>query len=119
MTEDETEKLGLIYRILLRFPKLSLENFPYVLQGLFWVIILPTFLLGEFFLNFYILLALPFPLNLVVAVGVDLLFIVAMLRVMLERALNAFKMLFYPSHMDKDVTQLVQEYISLIRKKRK
>jgi hypothetical protein len=119
MTEDETEKLGLIYKILLRFPKLSLENLPNVLQGLFWVIILPIFLLCEFFLNFYLLLALPFPLNLVLAVGVNLLLVVAMLRVMLERSLNAFKMLFYPHRMDKDVTQLVQEYISLLRKKRK
>jgi len=119
MIEDNDEEIGLVYRILLKFPKLSLERFPYVFQGLFWVVILPIFLICEFFLSFYLLLALPLPLNLIAVGGMVLLVSVAVFRIMLERALNAFKMLFYPSRVNKDVRELVQEYIFLLKKKRK
>jgi len=119
VTEDKPERLGVFYRIILRLPKLSLENLPAVMQGLFWVIILPIILIAECYLNFILLLTFPFPINLIVVAGVVLVFFVAVLRIMIERALNVLKMFLYPSRIDKDCEQLVQEYVSLLRKKKK
>ena len=119
MSKKEPEQLGLIYRLILRLPKLSLESLPPVLQGTFWVIILPLVLIGQCYLNFYLLLAFRFPLNVLVVGGVVSIFLVAFYRVMLDRALNSLRMLFYPARLDKDAEQLVQEYIHLLKKKRK
>jgi len=119
MPKEEPEELGLIYRLILRLPKLSVESLPPVLQGTFWVIILPLFMIGQCYLDFYLLLAFPFPFNVIVVGGVVLAFIVAFYRVMLDRALNSLRMLFYPARLDKDAEQLVQEYIHLLKKKKK
>lgn len=88
---SDRKDLPLLYRFLLRVPKLSLENFQMESEGIFWAVIVPIMLTGDVFLNLVLLVFLPFPFNYLSVTFITLIVAILVLRIHLERFLNTRK----------------------------
>jgi hypothetical protein len=112
---DESD-LPWFYRLVLRLPRLSLEDFPERLQGLFWVLILPVFVMVDFFVDFGLLGCLPFPYNFVSVVVFTSILVMFMLRIFLERALNTRRAIISEGRFRWDIERSFQQYSELLEK---
>lgn len=117
-TDKESDNLHFLYRIILKVPKLSIEGFSPELQGIFWVVGCPLFIIGVFFLNFVLLVLLPFPYNYAVDAFANLLIITFIARILVERRLRLEKALLNERGFKWDITKTAQEYVELLKKRK-
>jgi ABC-type transport system involved in cytochrome bd biosynthesis fused ATPase/permease subunit len=117
--EADESDLPWLYRLILRFPRLSLEDFPERLQGLFWVLILPAFVIGDVMVNFVFLFYVPFPYNYASVFAFTLILVMLMLRIFLERALNARRTIVREARFRWDVERSLQQYSELLEKQKR
>jgi len=114
-TKSDEDKLPWIYRLILKLPKISVKSFS-DFQGIYWTIVLPLFLVGEFFLSLFLLTAIPFPTNFVVASVIPIAVFVVFVKVQLERFMNWWNLTFRSEPMEWDVKEATEEYIKLLEK---
>jgi len=114
-TKSDEDKLPWIYRLILKLPKISVESFS-DFQGIYWTIVIPLFLVGEFFLSLFLLTAIPFPTNFVVASVIPITIFVVFVKVQLERFMNWRNLTFRSEPMEWDVKEATEEYIKLLEK---
>ncbi|MEM2703276.1 MAG: hypothetical protein QXR45_08955 [Candidatus Bathyarchaeia archaeon] len=113
----ENENMPLFYRVILKIPKLDLETISKSerFHGVFWAAILPSFILGDIFLNMLFLVILNFPFNVLSVIVVNTIFILLILRILIERALRTEKALLSQG-FDWNFEKSFRDYISLIQK---
>jgi hypothetical protein len=112
----DNKKLPVLYKLLLKIPGANLlEN---ASSGVFWAIVVPIFITLEFFLSMFLLLSFPFPTNVALAGIVPSVILVMFLRISLERFINWWNATI-DSGLEWNVERKVQDYIDLIRKKKK
>jgi len=107
------ENLPLVYRLLLKVPRLKVEFFSVRFDGVFWAVLLPIMVAGYNFLNLVLLVFLPFPFNYVsVAIGASLI-ILLVLRIFLERALNTKRAIMGETQFRWDIDEALEHYLHL------
>jgi len=117
--EKDEPDLPWFYKLILRLPRLSLEDFPEKLQGVFWVVVLPVFLMADFFVNLALLGCLPFPYNFVSMFAFTSIVVMLILRIFLERALNARKAIVSEGRFRWDLERSFDQYSELLERHKK
>lgn len=108
----------LVYRLILRFPRLSLDGFSDKFQGLFWVLILPILVMSDAMINLVLIVYLPFPFSLASVVVVTSILLMFMIRILVERELNVRRTIVREGRFRWDVEKAVQEYSRLLQKRK-
>jgi len=112
----EVEGLHWFYKLLLKFPVFNLDIFPSEFQGIFWIIIVPIYLVLQLFANLFLLSYFTFPINYLCILAVDLFVFIAFLRITLERALNTGRAILRSSVFHWDIEKALQEYYQILSK---
>jgi hypothetical protein len=117
MTERKTghAELPLFYRLVLKFPKLSVEGLHPAIQGFFWVIGIPIFLIGYVFFNLGLMVYLSFPYNYAVAGTAGFLLFMFISRILVERAINSANAAINDKQVWREVKEAVEDYLSVCR----
>jgi uncharacterized protein YacL len=111
----EEKSLPWFYKLILKVPGTGfLEN----AGGVFWGILVPIFLVAEFFLSFYLVLFFPFPINLILTLVIPACVFVIFVKISLERFINWWNAMFGES-FEWNVEKTLDEYINLLKTKRK
>jgi len=121
MSKDENERrqnVPLWCRVLLRIPQLNLDVFGERFQGIFWMIILPVFLICDFFMNLLVLTWLSFPFNLALLLFANLLIVLFLLRILVDRALQAQEAILNQGRFRWDIEGSFKEYLSILNEKK-
>jgi len=113
---DKSE-LPWYYRLILKIPGASF--FESTASGVFWGIVVPIFLVLEFFLSMVLLLMFPFPLNIVLTAIIPVAVLLIFVRISLERFINWWNLNVGKSSLEWNVEKTMQKYIALLRKKEK
>ena len=115
--KKKRDNLPLLFRIIMKFPKLSLEGFSGEFQGIFWAMVVPIFLTAYIFLVLVFIFYLPSPIN-IIAVTTTTGFICALcLRILVERELKSLEMQTESSGFTWNVKESFKDYEKLIEKK--
>jgi hypothetical protein len=117
--EIRRSDLPLPYRLLLKVPVFSIDSLPAVFQGLFWAVVIPTFIATDRLLTFYFAGCFPFPVNLILASTVPIAILIAAARVSLERAINFRNSIADDRTQKWDVTESIKEYKAMLSEKTK
>jgi len=112
---NESVKLPLFYRFILKFPKLNVEGFSAKFQGFFWVIGLPIFLICYVFFNLVFLVYVSFPYNYAVVGTNGFFFAMLIFRILIERAINSANAAINDTQFWREVDEAVQDYLSVCR----
>jgi ABC-type transport system involved in cytochrome bd biosynthesis fused ATPase/permease subunit len=121
MSKDENERrqnVPLWCRVLLKIPQLDLGVFGERFQGIFWVIILPVFLICDFFMNLYVVMALSFPFNFAILLFANLVIVLFLLRILVDRTLQAQEAILNEGRFQWDVESSFKEYLSILNEKK-
>ena len=109
------DSLPWFYRLLLRIPMANM--FEGASSGIFWAIIVPCFLVVEFFLSMFLLLYFVFPINIIIAGIVPATIFLIFVRISLERFIN-----WWNASIDTgfkwNVERMAQEYIDSLKPKK-
>ncbi|MEM0058225.1 MAG: hypothetical protein QXG58_06700 [Candidatus Bathyarchaeia archaeon] len=120
MAEDEPREIGerdipWFYRLILKIPGTEfLEN----AGGVFWAILMPIFLMMEFFLSIFLLVAFPFPINIVLVSIIPTITLVLFVKVSLKRFINWWNANFGESCFEWNVEKTLDEYISILERRK-
>jgi hypothetical protein len=109
--KHRTENLPLWIRIILKIPKLSLEGFSDVFQGLFWILILPALAALYTYVNLFLMVSFTSPFNLVMVFSVLCVVVILSLRVIVERTLASEEAVLNEWDSTLDRERLINEYI--------
>lgn len=119
MSEDNSEpgdlEIPLLYRLILKFPRLSLDGFSDRFQGLFWGLILPIFVACDVIIDLLLIGLLPFPFNLISLFAFTSIVLMFMLRVLIERELNTRRAIMREGRFRWNVETSFQEYMNLLQ----
>lgn len=117
MPEEKTSaKIPLLYRIILKVPRLSIEGFAPEWQGIFWAIGLPLFIIGTFWFNFVLLVLLEFPINYASIGVINLVILLFITRILVERRLKLEEALLNEKGFNWDIDRKAHEYIELLKR---
>jgi hypothetical protein len=121
-TEKEEEnrpvlKLSIFDKWLLKLPKLSLESFPDYFHGIFFSIVIPVFMILEFFFTIVLLVYVPFPTNLLLALVIPAFIFLYFGKTMVERFVNWYNATF-GKPMEWNVDKTAKEYFELLEKQK-
>ena len=122
MREEKLKKINkselpFFYRLILKIPGANyIES---VSSGIFWAIVVPIFLVLEFFLNLFLLLLFPFPLNLVLTGIIPVAILIIFLRISLEIFINWWNLNVGESMFQWNIEKTLQEYVALLKEKEK
>lgn len=120
MSDDDLRKidkntLPWLYRLVLKIPRInSLEN----ASGVFWSIIVPIFLILEFFLSMFLLLLFPFPTNVILTAIIPIAVFLMFIRVTLERFINFWNSTIEKSSYKWNIEKTMQEHLETLEKKK-
>jgi hypothetical protein len=120
MSEQESkkidrDKLPLIYRLILKVPGAEfLENCS---SGVFWAIVVPVFLMIEYFLNMFILVYFRFPLNIILASIIPTTIFLIFVRISLQRFINWWNSEVASQGFKWNMEERMQEYLAMLKKK--
>jgi len=117
MTEKKTRhaELPLFYRLVLKFPKLSVEGLHPVIQGFFWVIGIPIFLICYVFFSLGLMVYLSFPYGYAAAGTAGFLLFMFISRILVERAINSVNAAINDKQVWPEVKEAVEDYLSVCR----
>jgi hypothetical protein len=116
--EDSLNDFPLFYRFVLRFPLLSLEGFPEKYQGLFWAVVVPALLAVYFFTDMLLFACLHFPFNLLSVFGLTSVVCLLIIRIYVERMLQARNALFQ-EFKQREFREVLDDYLGLCEKRDK
>jgi hypothetical protein len=117
--DAEDSEIPLLYRIILRFPRLSIDGFSDRFQGLFWALILPIFVVSGTMATLLLMVCLPFPLNFISVVTLTSMILMFMLRIFVERELNMRRAIVEEGRFRWNVETAMQEYAQLLQKRKR
>jgi len=117
--KESYKNLPLIYRIILKFPKLSLESFSGEFQGFFWALIIPIALSMYAFVILAFMFYFPSPINIILATASTSFICILCLRILVEREIKSLKMHMEPSGFQWNVKESFVDYEKLLEKKEK
>lgn len=117
--DAEDSEIPLLYRIILRFPRLSIDGFSDRFQGLFWALILPIFVVSDTMATLLLMVCLPFPLNFISVVTLTSMILMFMLRIFVERELNMRRAIVEEGRFRWNVETAIQEYAQLLQKRKR
>jgi len=109
----DRHKLPWFYKLILKIPG---TDFLESSGGIFWGIIVPLFLVLEFYLNVFLLAFFPFPINIVLVGIIPITVLILFIKISLKRFLNWWDLAFGESGFEWNEERL-QEYIALLKKK--
>jgi hypothetical protein len=109
------DRLPWYYKLILKIPGTDvLEN---VSSGLFWAMVVPIFLLVEFFFTLFAVVSFPFPTNIGVASVIPVAVFLVFLRISLQRFIN-----WWGANVNDapewNIDKTMPEYIKLLKKKK-
>jgi len=81
----EAKNLPWFYRLILKVPG---TDFLEGAGGIFWGILIPIFLMGEFFLSLYLILAFSFPVNVILTSIIPAVSFALFVKISLKRFIN-------------------------------
>jgi hypothetical protein len=111
----DKSKLPFFYRLILKVPGANfIES---ASSGIFWAIIVPIFLVLEFFLNFFLILLFPFPINMVLTSIIPVAVLIIFVRISLERFINWWNLNVGESSFEWNVEKTMQEYLAMLKEK--
>jgi len=121
MTENEFKEINekdlpWFYRLIL---KISGAEFLENAGGLFWAVIVPVFLMVEFFLSFFLLLYFPFPVNMIFVSIIPTVILALFAKITLERFINWWNANFGGKYFEWNLKKALDEYLSMLEKKEK
>jgi hypothetical protein len=114
--KKKIKNLPLLYRIILKFPKLSLESFSMEFQGIFWALIVPILLVCYTFLVLVFMFFLPSPINMLVTAVVTVFICGLCLRIILERELKIINTQMEAGGFEWDLKKSMKDYRKLLDK---
>ena len=117
--EIDQENMPWYYRLVLRLPKLSIEEFSEVFQGLFWVLFLPLLIVCNFFLGLVLFLFLPVPVNFIMVGAITLVLFIIFVKTQLERFINAWDAMIKKEPIEWNIDKTLQGYIELLQKEKR
>jgi hypothetical protein len=112
----DKNKLPLIYKLILKVP--GSDFIQSISSGIFWSIVVPIFLLLDFFINFFLLLLFPFPINILLTLIIPAAVLMVFLRINLERFINWWNLNIEDS-FKWDVEKSLKEYLTILKEKEK
>jgi hypothetical protein len=113
----DKSKLPFFYRLILKVPGANfLESSS---SGIFWGIIVPIFLVLEFFLSIFLLLYFPFPINIVFTSIIPVAILIIFVRISLERFINWWNLNVGEGSFKWNVEETIQEYLAMLKRKEK
>jgi hypothetical protein len=77
----------------------------------------PIFIVLEFFLNLFLLLYFPFPINIVLTSIIPVAILIVFIRISLERFINWWNLNIGESSFKWNVEETMQEYLTMLNKK--
>jgi hypothetical protein len=119
MEKQELKRLNIdslpwFYKLLLKIPMANV--FEGASSGIFWAIIVPCFLVVEFFLSIFLLVYFVFPINIIIAGMIPATIFLIFVRISLERFIN-----WWNGSIDTgfkwNVERMAQEYIDSLKPK--
>jgi hypothetical protein len=113
------EELPLVYRLILKIPKISLDDVSMKISGLFWILILPIFMISEFLVNLLLLTCMSFPFNYASIIVFNSAIALLIIRVLVERTLNAEKALLSEGHFKWNVEEIFDSYLESLKRNEK
>jgi len=118
MADDSAndDQLPLIYKLILKIPKLSLGGASEKVQGIFWAVILPVLVMCEFLINLMLLTYAHFPFNVLSVILFNSVVGLLAIRILVERALNSEKAILNQGHFEWKVEETFNEYLRCLRK---
>lgn len=117
--DAEDSEISLLYRIILRFPRLRIDGFSDRFQGLFWGLILPIFVMSDTMATLLLMICLPFPLNFISVVTLTSMILMFMLRIFIERELSMRRAIAEEGRFRWNVETAIQEYAQLLQKRKR
>ncbi len=117
--EEEAEEIRRknvpwFYRLVLKVPgKKFLESS----SGIFWAIVVPIFMTGEFFLTMLLLVYFPFPLNVMFAATIPTFLFAVFIKIQLERFITWWNSVFGKPR-EWNIGKTLDEYVALLDKKK-
>ena len=114
--EITVKKLPWFYKLVLKIPGTDyLES----AGGLFWGILVPTFLILEFFLSLFLLVYFTFPTNVILILVIPLSTFAMFVKITLKRFINWWNANFGKSGLEWNIDKTLQEYVDLLKSQNK
>ena len=114
--EITVKKLPWFYKLVLKIPGTDyLES----AGGLFWGILVPTFLILEFFLSLFLLVYFTFPTNVILILVIPLSTFAVFVKITLKRFINWWNANFGKSGLEWNIGKTLQEYVDLLKRQNK
>ncbi|MEM0357826.1 MAG: hypothetical protein QXL77_05580 [Candidatus Bathyarchaeia archaeon] len=120
MTEDKPKEikekdLPWFYRLILKIPG---TEFLGNAGGVFWAILMPIFLVAEFFFSLFLLVAFPFPINIILVSVIPAITLALFVKISLKRFINWWNANFGESRFNWNMEKTLDEYIVILQRKR-
>jgi hypothetical protein len=110
----DKSRLPWYYRLILKIPGANFVES--VSSGIFWGMVVPIFLILEFFLNICLLVFFSFPVNIVLVLIIPVAIMLVFLRVSLERFMNWWNSAMGDS-FEWNIDRTMPEYLEMVKKK--
>jgi len=110
------DKLPWFYRLVLKIP--GADFLVSSSSGVFWAIVVPVFLVLEFFLSIFLILIFPFPVNVLLTAIISIVVFMIFIKVSLERFMNWWDSIVGESGLEWDVEKRTREYVALLEKRK-
>ncbi len=114
--EITVKELPWFYKLVLKIPG------TYYIEsagGLFWGILVPTFLILEFFLSLFLLVYFTFPTNVILILVIPLSTFAMFVKITLKRFINWWNANFGKSGLEWNIDKTLQEYVDLFKRQNK
>jgi len=121
MSEAKVKKIGRdklpwFYRLILKIP--GADFLVSSSSGVFWAIVVPVFLVLEFFLSIFLILIFPFPVNVLLTAIIPIVVFMIFIKVSLERFMNWWDSIVGESSLEWDVEKRTREYVAFLEKRK-
>jgi hypothetical protein len=111
-------KLPLIYRLILKLPMPSLDFLPDVFQGIYWAIIIPIFLMLEFWFVWILVAIFPSPFNILAVLTIPAIILIVFLRITLERFINWWNAIVAQQDFRWNVEKFIEDYLEFLKRQK-
>ncbi|MEM1551159.1 MAG: hypothetical protein QXH03_00625 [Candidatus Bathyarchaeia archaeon] len=111
----EEKDLPWFYRLILKIPG---TDFLEGAGGIFWGILVPIFLMGEFLLSLYFIVTFRFPLNILLVLIIPTATFILFVKISLKRFINWWNATFGEPGFKWDIERSMKEYLDLLRRRK-
>lgn len=120
--EEEIKKINMnelpwFYKLILKIPGANFLGG--ITSGIFWSIVVPIFLVFEFFISMFLLLLFPFPTNIVLASVIPTAVFIMFVRISLERFINYWNSAVAKTGYEWNVEKTMREYLATLEKRKR